>query len=192
MATAGFLGPFVDLPAAPRTSARAAALAAAAGDVLEVAMNGQQQTNWCWAAVAESVLKYLAPIDHTAALTQEQLADQYLRPPGSNSPYPLDSLLDDLGHLEDPVGAPMPFKDIASEIRTRRRPICCKIKWATGSDDHHYVLMIGCHGDTDADGEVVILDPDGDSVVPQPGTYLYEEFANSYSGGSWSDSYTTT
>jgi len=183
--TAAFLGPFDTIQ---RRAANPSLVAGAAPGALDFTIQVQQQSNWCWAAVAASVLDYCAVEDGTPAMTQTAIAGQFLNAPTDNTPYPLSTALQFLHHQQGIVGTQMAFVDIVTEIGTRKRPVCCKIDWYDGSDGH-YVVIMGCHNDSEQD--VIILDPADAKFIPLHGAYTYKEFQQAYGSGHWGDTYQT-
>lgn len=149
----------------------------------------QQETEWCWAAVAASIDQFF-----NAATTWSQclLANNQLQqtsccvnPSTSqcNCPWYLDQALGAVGHLQSYVSAAAGFPDVQQQIN-QQDPLCARIAWANGGG--HFVVIYGYDDSTPTD-DVLVADPWwGVSQVP------YSTFVSSYRGnGSWSHSYCT-
>ena len=148
----------------------------------------QQQTSWCWAAVAASVTDYFHMVNGAEVKAQCELASKYAKPSdccadpsadGCDCPGVLETVLDDMVHCQGASGA-VGFDDIVTEIGTRKCPVCCKIAWPDDANGH-YVVIMGCHDDGSKD--VIVLDPIKDS--PYNGAYTLDTF-DGLAGGSWS------
>jgi len=110
------------------------------------AMQTQQQTQWCWAAVAVSVARYYTP---WTRWTQCQMVNQELGQTtcctnGSttqcNQPNVLDSPLQRAGVLDHMIGSDSGIGDIRSEIDASR-PLCWRIGWSGGGG--HFAVIEG-------------------------------------------------
>jgi hypothetical protein len=154
---------------------------------LVFAMVTQQQSQWCWAAVAVSVAGFFGNNGWTqcsvvnAELGRGDCCNQQL--PGScNVVWLLDRALNRVGHFNPPVqGALLPVASVQTEINADR-PIGCRIGWSGGGG--HFVVLSG-YDFGGASDFVDVQDPwYGPSVVN------YSTFASSYqSNGSWTHSY---
>lgn len=192
--TPSFMGPFKDVPPVIRRAADPAAVAGAPPGALPFQIQVQQQTQWCWAAVAASVTDYFNAANGGAVKAQCELASDYAKPSdccadpaaeGCNEPSALETVLGDIGHLEEDVEGRMEFADIVTEIATRKSPVCCKIAW-TEDLDGHYVVIMGCHDDASQD--VIVLDPA--EASPHCGAYPFEQF-KTLAGGHWTNTMRT-
>lgn len=155
-------------------------------------MQSQEQTNWCWAAVASSVCAYYAARGSGALRSQCQIATQFLGleccitplPPPSedwpgNKRFTLQVPLDVLGHFSPPiVRGPLDPRVIAQELE-RQRPVCCQIEW--GPNDGHFAVIVGCDFEHN---DVTVRDPAG----TLSGTFPYNG-ANTFPGGRWTETY---
>ena len=187
-----FLGPFVDVPAAPAAQLAANRPPGGAGapHILTFTMQDQQQTEWCWAATAASVSAYY---NVAKVWTQCEVASQCLGmdcciiplppppPPywAGNRMYTLDFALNVIQHLASgPTGDVLTFSSITDEIKGGR-PVCCHISWG------HFNVIVGYYDDSNQD--IVVRDPlHGEQTLP------YAMFVSSYYGGAWDDSYLTS
>ena len=193
MSLPSFLGPFVDVPIATSEAALTAPQPAG-GNVLQFSMQGQQQSNWCWAATAASVSQYYGV---NPVMTQCQIASKCLDmdccitplppppPPNwdGNITYALDVALRVSQHLaEGPTSDVLPFSSIMSEI-DGGKPVCCHVSW--DSDNGHFNAIVGYYNDDNQD--VVVCDSLlGEHTLP------YAMFVNNYNGGgTWDNSYLT-
>jgi len=161
----------------------------AASNQLNLTMQPQQQTNWCWSAVSVSVKLFYTS---TYAITQCEQANRQLSQTSCcvngassacNVPWYLDRALSGLGNLASPPTAASTFAVVTAQI-TAGHPLGCRIGWFTGGG--HFMVIDGC--DPASPSQLVtIKDPIyGTSVLP------YNTFATSYQGaGSWTTSYQT-
>ncbi len=157
---------------------------------LNFAMQQQQQTNWCWAAVATSTALFYDP---SSSWTQCTLVNAELGQTtcctngGSaacNKTHYLDKALTRVGHFGAFSSGAMSFADLRNQIDAGR-PLGVRIDW--GPPDHagHFMVIDGYLND--ATRHVAIDDPFfGASDMS------YTAFSGSYqSSGTWSHSYTT-
>lgn len=145
---------------------------------LGLAMEQQQQDNWCWAAVAVSVTRFIAGVDvDQCAQANEQLhrASCCDDPASCNLQMPLDPRL-----FVRTAGA-FPIEIVKQQI-DGRRPVGVRITWSGGGA--HFVCIDG-YNVAGAVPIVSVRDPwYGDSTVP------YSVLATSYHAtGTWTDSY---
>src|SRR5215469_16993742 len=98
-------------------------------------MEHQEQSNWCWDAVAVSVDHYFDP---HSTLTQSSLATKVL---GSNQNEPAD-LATALGAVQklNTVEGPLSFAQIQHQL-DQRLPVCVRIVWNEGGA--HIVAITG-------------------------------------------------
>jgi hypothetical protein len=108
----------------------------ASTDAVSLAMQQQQKSEWCWAAVSASVDRFFRP---GSTHTQCDIAGSVLELPCCNPtpaqagpcnvPHDLHTVLGRLHLLAgDPVLKPLTFPEIQKEIDAAR-PICVLIKW---------------------------------------------------------------
>lgn len=152
---------------------------------LVFSMQHQQQTQWCWAAVAVSVDLYYYP---GSSWTQCKLVNHALGQTtccssGStaqcNVPWYLDQALNLVGNLASWNGGKATLSAVKGEINACR-PICMRIGWTGGGG--HFVAIYGHSGNN-----INVGDPwYGNSVQH------YSAFPNAYQGGgSWTHDYYT-
>jgi hypothetical protein len=161
----------------------------------------QQETLWCWAAVASSVSMFYKP---DSGMSQFDVAAAVINPscrttPDSttcNSEQELQGALLKTGNLaSDGAGGyhtdPTPGVpgDIETEIITHKRPLCCHIKWdgAVGTGESgHFVVISGYDPTTQ---EVCVEDSRHGTS-----TWLnYSDFVNNFDDlGHWDYTYWTT
>ncbi|MGH6872477.1 MAG: papain-like cysteine protease family protein [Rhizomicrobium sp.] len=122
-------------------------------DVLDVPLQPQSQPNWCWAAVAASIVTYAAgrppPKGHGTPTDQVTLANGY---GGLDACGDLYTALDQYKCLASGPMAPPQFHDIADQIGDGN-PVCARIATAEG----HFVIISGCGSNPEE--EVYISDP---------------------------------
>jgi len=153
--------------------------------IVDFAIQHQQQTQWCWAAVTASVAAYYDNV----GWSQCQVVNGVLGQSGCcesgdaaecNQPWYLDRALGHVGNLGDYVSSALSESEIQTEIDAVR-PIGVRIGWAGGGG--HFVTLSGY-----SDQEVVdVQDPwTGNSSVD------YSAFVSRYQGrGRWTHSYRT-
>lgn len=163
-----------------------------AGKTLGFNIEMQEQTQWCWAAVAVSVARFYQPSN---TLTQCRVANMVLGTNGCCSnpgPCNIDNYLEDalgaVAHYRDIEPEPLPFSDVNGEI-TSDRPLGCRIGWFGGGG--HFVVIHGAS--VDGSGAAVkrwvaIADP-----LYGPSDYLIQKFTSGYrqDTGEWTHSYFT-
>jgi hypothetical protein len=193
-----FLGSLTDLLLSDVSPSQASANSATNPNPLSFAMQPQQQSEWCWAAVAASISSFYGD---APAKSQCELATQYLQMPccanplppppppqwDGNQSYTLDVPLQVLNHLAAPlIPDVMLFEDIVKDINAGK-PICCHIKWDQDAPhDGHFNAIVGYDSQTQ---DLIIHDPYaayGQSTVP------YDTFKSNYHGGSWDQTCRTT
>jgi hypothetical protein len=174
------------MPARRRSASK---LGAGASNQLNMAMQPQQQTNWCWSAVSVSVKLFFSP---GYAITQcdqanSQLGQTTCCANGSSSacniPWYLDRALSGLGNLAGVFVGTTSFSAVQTQINSTR-PVGCRIGWAGGGG--HFVAIDGC--DPASPNQLLtIKDPIyGTSIL------AYMIFSTAYQGsGSWTHSYLT-
>jgi hypothetical protein len=160
---------------------------------LAFTMQSQQQTNWCWAAVATSIADYFSTSGPSGGpwqqceLVNAELGQTTCCQDGStgncNCDWYLDRALTRVGHLAGPVitGAES-FTYVEGEINGLR-PVGVRIQW--NGDGGHFVVLAG-YDDSNGNQFVDVEDPwYGQS------TYDYNAFATGYQSGagSWSHTY---
>ena len=128
----------------------------------------QEQTNWCWAAVAQAVVRWSG-----SPLTQSQIVAHHvsrgrfsadsisfdvqqteIKSCGANtceawcnSPHAIRAVLTERSLLDTVIdGANVEFKLIKNEIDDQR-PVPCRVKWDDGGA--HFVCVVGYAVDED-------------------------------------------
>lgn len=190
---------FMAPPASAAEPARAAAEAAASGGrVSRASMRKQEATNWCWAAVTQSVLGIL----RNTSVSQLDVARGHLasnrrvhdcgsphrtRPAGNcqgtgcsaacNAQHVLRLVLAENDCLAGTLteGQAPSFAQLRAEIE-HDRPVPCRV--ALGPGRGHFVLVTGWSIDSDGDQLVHVLDPLKPDNTEQ--VLAYAEFASRY------------
>ncbi len=162
---------------------------------LDMAMQQQEQTSWCWSAVSVSVKLFF---NATVPIKQCEQANHYLSQTtccidgGSNvcnTTGALDGALSVLGNLAAFKDGAISFSNVLDQISSSR-PVGCRIGWLTAGHLNnlgHFVVIDGC--DPGSPNQLLtIKDPFyGTSIFP------YNMFAKAYLGGTgmWTHSYLT-
>ena len=161
-------------------------------------MQAQQETEWCWAAVAVSVHQFLDAAA-AGAWTQATLATPVLNlehaiPPGTvcsrnpdrcNLPARLDDALSVIGNL-GPSGflqdEHLTFESLQDWI-DHQLPVCARIVWFQGGA--HFIALDGYRILSSGAQQVHVQDP-----LYGPSLQLYNDLVSDYPpGGSWNDTY---
>lgn len=152
---------------------------------LAFALQHQNQTNWCWAAVTSSIAGYFKNQGWPQCrVVNGGLGQTNCCANGSsqqcNAPWYLDKALTNVGNFANYVANPLPMAAVRAEIDAGR-PIGVRIGWAAGGG--HFVTITGYSGQSVLD----IQDPwFGHSSQD------FNEFSVRYlGGGKWTDSYAT-
>lgn len=159
-------------------------------------MQTQQQTNWCWAAVAVSIHNFL---DGSGGLTQGRIATPVLQaekqipagvdcsgtPELCNYTAALDDALKISGNLRR--GGFLRDQHLIFEAVKRwvnaNLPVGARITWAGGGA--HFVVLDGYREFASGARQVHVEDP-----LYGPSFQLYEDFVADYPpGGNWQDTY---
>lgn len=158
----------------------------------------QQQTQWCWAAVSNSVSHFYdaASTWTQCSVVNAELGQSTCCTSGSssacNQPWYLDRALSRVGCLLSWASGTLTFATIKSLINSGRPP-CARQGWSGGGG---HFMSISCYfegilgllaGSGSTAKRLRITDPwYGDSVVD------YDVFVSGYQGtGSWTHSYRT-
>ena len=166
--------------ARPAGRRRAVSPVAGKAAALGLVMEHQEQTLWCWSAVAVSVRRFYFP---TNATTQCQQANVQLgmtaccdNPAPCNKPSRLDP------NVFAFAGGPFSFDDVKQQI-DNRRIVAAHITWNDGTS--HFACIDGYNA-AGATPLLSIQDPwYGPSIVP------YDAFHSNYQGigGRWDESH---
>ena len=146
----------------------------------------QQQTQWCWAAVAVSVNLYYQSGSgwSQCKLVNQEFGRADCCQKGSssacNQPYYPEIALQTLGNLLRWAASRATLNEAKTEI-DKERPLCLGIGWSGGGG--HAVALYGCRYE-----QIYIADPwYGRSLQ------YYNNFPGSYhGGGNWITTYWTT
>lgn len=155
------------------------AAASSGGRVPGAAMRGQEATNWCWAAVTQSVIL----IRRGNQMNQQAVASGHLvrngrahncgsthktKPSGGcvsntcqaacNAQHVLRLVLDENNCFAGTLtqGAPPTFDALKAEINNNR-PVACRVAFGQGKG--HFILVTGWSVDSDGHELVHVLDP---------------------------------
>jgi ABC-type bacteriocin/lantibiotic exporter with double-glycine peptidase domain len=158
-------------------------LTAAGAGTTAFAIQDQEQSNWCWSAVAVSVSRYY----RSALWTQCGLAEAVLERVGCcldkascNQEAALSDALRRTRNLAQGPVAPLDFFDLTAEIDAGR-PVCFRVEF--NDIKGHFVVVSAYAGD-----RVTVQDPVGSVTT----TLLYEEFKTRYqSSGRCTHSFLT-
>jgi hypothetical protein len=162
---------------------------AASINQLNLHMQFQQQSNWCWSAVSVSVKLFYTP---GFAITQCEQANLQLNQTTCcvdgasnvcNKTGFLDRALDGLGNLAAFNAGTTALATVTAQIGASR-PLGARIAWAGGGA--HFVVIDGYTPGAPGD-PITIKDPIyGTSIIPS------QKFATAYQGsGTWTHSYET-
>ncbi len=155
-------------------------------------MEEQQADQWCWAAVAVSVAKFINP---DSGLCQCKLAARALGikagcpgtppPAACDKPFGLNQALNDLSlHSGEPIVGPISFDHIRETIDSGW-PIPVRIVWDDNPGNAHFVVISGYSLTPSGAPFLQVDDPFyGRSLVD------YDTFVTSYHvSGSWERTY---
>jgi hypothetical protein len=154
---------------------------------LDFDVQAQQQSNWCWLAVATSVDRFF---QSSSTLTQCQLANTMLGETtccanGStsqcNQPGGTDDALTQVGHFQSNTQGSISWFSLRMEIGLFQDPIVVRIKWGSAAVGHA-VILSGYFTDSDGEHWLLVKDPSGGTTA----LWTYDEFRTAYKGnGTW-------
>ncbi|BDI31608.1 hypothetical protein CCAX7_36590 [Capsulimonas corticalis] len=152
---------------------------------LNVTMEQQCQSEWCWAAVALSVAKFYCP---TISIKQCDIANYVLghhnccpENPACNIPRGLREALNFKGNYVDMLG-PVKFDQLTAEI-DQDRPIAAMVSL---NQNGHFLVIDG-YEETQVGNIISIRDP-----LFQSSVYVFEAFQIRYTNGLiWRHTYPT-
>ena len=169
-------------------------------------MQYQQQTNWCWAAVAVSVHDYFTPpealVDST--ITQPALATQLLKDRGIRSPQcdqtPVSTVCNQPQALDVALAITrnlrldgalankhLTFECIHDWV-TAQLPVAARIKWR--GEGAHFIALDGCKLMSSGQQLVHVQDPNSHT---SPTLWDYDALVENYQeDGYWIDTYLLT
>jgi hypothetical protein len=145
----------------------------------------QQETEWCWDAVALSVEHYFDP---NSQLTQEQLAVKELGS-AADQPWYLQDALQGIGKLSTNPQGFLSFAQIQQQLAANL-PVCVHIAWNEGGS--HYVVISGYGVSSAGNPQVYVSDP----LLPNSNVVVwdYDAFVFAYTPnytvhaeGTWVD-----
>jgi hypothetical protein len=162
-------------------------------------MEPQQETNWCWSAVAVSIHKCLDP---KSTLTQGELATPVLeeerqissgvdcstRPDLCNYTASLDDALTQAGNLKKDGFLQNQFLtfDCIKNWVNADLPLGARIVWFGGGA--HFIALDGYREFSSGAQQVHVQDP-----LYGPSFQYYDDLVNDYPpGGNWQDTYLVT
>ncbi|MBK5290397.1 MAG: C39 family peptidase [Acidobacteriia bacterium] len=157
---------------------------------LDFELQQQERSNWCWAAVTVSVLRFFSPESQTrqCGIAHDELDLRCCEDAERkcNQVRSLQPPLASIGRLRGEKRAePLSFDEIRQEI-DNGVPVCARIAWRSGGG--HFVVISG-YDILPKMGEVVIVDD------PQAGRsrLTYEGFLSRYKRiGEWTHTYHLT
>jgi hypothetical protein len=154
-------------------------------------IESQQQSEWCWAAVAVSIDKYF---NSNSTRTQCKIAGLVLKnvqnccdeaATNCNQNASLITALQKINRWSRTLNRPLRFDEIRQELNAGR-PVCARIQWKGGGD--HFVVIAGYEVLQSGALHVFVEDP-----LNPSSTVEYDEFKTAYYGdGEWVDSYLVT
>jgi hypothetical protein len=154
---------------------------------LPFAMQQQEQSNWCWAAVGASVDQYYNPLGDPRQCT---IATNQIGKQCCTTPVPADcniygfcdQALQQRGHHASTAGGSAAMAQVKTEIDAGR-PLALRIAWNGGGA--HFVVISGYQTD---DAHIAVDDPGSASH----NLVDYSAFPGSYGGGgTWTDTFYT-
>lgn len=157
----------------------------------------QMASNWCWAASAQMVLRFMGftsvkQCDIANIMGNRRDCCQPLGPVPESGPIVYNHACDAAdvtrvykdGWNVDSVAQEgvLPFEMLEQEINEQRRPVEVGIQWAHGKG-RHLVVIYGCQLNDANEQLLHVRDPLPDYCE---GQVLYDELMNSYLGqGTW-------
>jgi hypothetical protein len=159
---------------------------------LGLTMQLQQQSEWCWAAVATSVARFF---DAASTWTQCAVVDAELglttcctngASAACNQPWFLDRALTRVNHFDHWNGGAATRTQVVDEIEGGR-PLGVRVGWSGGGG--HFLVIDGYDEDAEENDANIVEVRD-----PFYGTsrLSYDDLLSRYeSSGSWTDSYWT-
>jgi hypothetical protein len=191
MACPTFLGPHITIRLTPEHAAPTGG-GATGTQKLGLSVASQQQTNWCWAAVAASVSSYY---DAASAWSQCSVANSSLPrsdccgqgaadPTKCNRAWCLGKALNSTSNLAQMLSRRLSLAEIRTDL-ARNSPVGSRVEWPGGGG--HFQVIIGWLVSDDGTEYIDVSDPwYEDSQV------AFSEFAESYQlRGEWTHSYLT-
>ncbi|MFE7649257.1 papain-like cysteine protease family protein [Streptomyces phaeoluteigriseus] len=170
------------------------------GKELQFTLQGQQQSNWCWAATAASTADYYqpVPVHPQCFLVEDMFGDSDCCSDGSteacNKPAYMNHALEQVGHYAHADSGSAAFAAVAGEIDAER-PVIANIDWLGGGT--HFPVITG-YLETPSTGDPLgfpvplqylkIQDP----AVMGHHWLIYDVFRTIYNGiGTWTYTFYT-
>ncbi len=160
----------------------------------------QEQTNWCWTAVAASSKNWgirdgSSPVTQCEVVSKVRKAAACANRARFNEPDRLHLALEALGISNGATArSRAKFDVIRSEI-DRNRPVCARVLWDSDgnrvAEGAHFVV-IGGYEQSGNDQIIQVFDPAADPLVPEPriSEWHYSVFKDQYRDcGVWVDTY---
>jgi hypothetical protein len=149
---------------------------------LQVELEPQSLSYWCWASVTSAIENFYGETDATSQCgVATRCLNRPCCPPGDdtennpvNVPYDLSTALD--SNAVSPPSDQIEFGDLQMEI-SASRPVCCVIRWDS-SGDEHVVLAAGFT----PTGDVWIDDPASPGMRAIPWNTFRQRYGDD---GSW-------
>jgi hypothetical protein len=191
MALPAFLGPLTTIHLTSQPDARSIGGAGTSTEKLELSVAGQEQTNWCWAAVSSSVSRFY---DMASTWDQCKVANSALSRNDCcgagaanlcNIRWCLAAALTATGNLRGQMlRRSLTFAEIRAEI-ARNSPVGSRVEWRGGGG--HFQAIVGWLVGHEGTEYIDVSDPAfGDTQI------AYSEFVAFYrSSGEWTHSYLT-
>lgn len=145
----------------------------------EFIIQHQQESEWCWAAVAATIDQYFNPL---SPLRQCDVATRVLGSDNCSNPINEPAILGDAVQVVNPqrvnLERALNFDELRREIDAGR-PVCCAIEWTGGGG--HAVVVTGYRVLTSGVRHIHVEDP-----LNASGDFDFDEFRNAYYGhGTW-------
>jgi hypothetical protein len=162
---------------------------------LTFSIEQQKRAQWCWAATAVSILRfygdqrYPQQCDLVNEVFGPVLAGQDCCQDAElcDTPWPLDEVLNDHGHLDQSDGV-LAFGDV-NQALINGRPVAVRIA-LPGFASAHFVVLTGCAESDDGTQWIKVADPSGSSGNVT--SLLYSTLLDDYKPGAvWDQSYLT-
>jgi hypothetical protein len=155
-----------------------------AEQLLPTVLSAQEQTEWCWAAVAAAMLEATLArrVSQCQVVSHMNRPDACARPDVNNVQGVLDEVLRVLGLDTSVVDrADMSVGAIASSIG-RKLPVGARIE-DRSTMQGHFVLVVGCDA---ASASIIAADPWGTPGTAAPRYRMpFDELRNAYGEGGW-------
>jgi hypothetical protein len=133
----------------------------------------QQQSNWCWVAVAQMIIRHLRP-EHANVAQGDVLfatTHEYKNRTQSGAD-PLGTF----GLKQTVTMAPISFQDIKNEINANR-PVQADITWKSPRSGNHVTLIIG-YIELNGTQRLIVWEPIDGWLNDTNGNFTYSAFKN--------------